>query len=103
MERVYIAGTPSEAALVQAELNQAGIESELVGDHLYALRGVIPIESSTLPKVLVHTEDLDRARELIEAWQLRMSSDEVGEPWTCVCGETLEAQFKSCWSCGHSF
>lgn len=25
-----------------------------------------------------------------------------GSPWTCACGETLEAQFLQCWRCGSS-
>ena len=103
MERVYTAGTPSEAAIVQSELSAVGIESRVVGDEAYALRGVLPVDSSTLPMVLVHEDDFTRARKVILDWEQRNKQSEsggLGVSWTCECGERLEPQFKVCWSCG---
>lgn len=100
MERVYTAGTPSEAVIVQSELTASGIESRVVGDEAYALRGVLPVDSSTLPVVLVHEEDFTQARQVVQAWEARSRASSSSPPWICECGESLEAQFNSCWSCG---
>lgn len=100
MERVYIAGTPSEAVIVQHKLNAVGIESRLVGDELFALRGAVPLEEGTLPMILVHEDDIPQAMLVIQEWEATKKMESQGPKWNCGCGEELESQFNSCWSCG---
>lgn len=107
MERVYIASDPSEVVIVQSRLNSAGIESKVVGDDLFNLRGALPIEDSTLPTIFVDVKDLPQAQKVIEAYEefkIKMNQEGgFGEDWVCSkCSETLEAQFATCWSCGTS-
>ena len=72
MKKVYVAGNPLEAHMVRDFLESAGIEAIVRGEHLFALRGGVPMTEDTLPSVwLVHEERYVDARHLIEQLQAR--------------------------------
>jgi hypothetical protein len=71
MKRVYVAGNPIDAKFAKDFLESAGIEAMVRGEHLFALRGGVPMTAETLPWVLVHEEDYERARELLERLETR--------------------------------
>jgi hypothetical protein len=73
MKRVYVAGTPVDAQFVKAFLESAGIEATVRGEHLFALRGSVPMTDDTLPSVWIEDDD-DLARAEILLAQLEARS-----------------------------
>jgi hypothetical protein len=65
VKKVYVAQSPAEAHLVRGRLENEGIPAVVQGEDLYAIRGGVPLDNSTLPSVWVRDEDFDRARELL--------------------------------------
>jgi hypothetical protein len=66
MRRVYVAMTPVDAQFVKAFLESAGIAAIVRGEHLFALRGSVPMTDETLPSVwLEDDEDFERAERLL--------------------------------------
>jgi hypothetical protein len=84
MKRVYVASTPVDAQFVKAFLDSAGIAAVVRGEHLFALRGSVPMTDETLPSVWIEDEeDLARAQRLLERLEkrarLRPVDDDVDE------------------------
>ena len=72
MRRVYVAETPVDAQFVKAFLESAGIAATIRGEHLFALRGGVPMTAETLPSVWIEDEeDLARAQGLLERLEKR--------------------------------
>jgi hypothetical protein len=72
MKRVYVAQTPVDAQFVKAFLESAGIPASVRGEHLFTLRGLVPVTEDTLPAVWVsEDEDLERATELLGQLEAR--------------------------------
>ena len=72
MKRVYVATTPVDAQFVKAFLESAGIVANVRGEHLFALRGSVPMTDETLPSVWIEDdEDLDRAQRLLVQLEAR--------------------------------
>ncbi|HET9765904.1 MAG TPA: DUF2007 domain-containing protein [Thermoanaerobaculia bacterium] len=72
MKRVYVAGTPVDAQFVKAFLESAGIEASVRGEHLFALRGSVPMTDETLPSVWIEDEDdLEYAQRLLAQLEAR--------------------------------
>jgi hypothetical protein len=99
-----MAQNPIEAQMVVDLLQAEGIEAMTQGEHIFAVRGALPV---SYPTVWVLDEaDYGRARELaleFDRGQYRAESSEAPrpEPWTCSqCGERIEGQFGLCWQCG---
>ena len=98
--QVYINDVDAEIA--RGLLKENGILSRISKDdaggmrpHLQLTQGVhlyVPFEqSSEAMEVLKLNNDLS---------QRTLETD--GEPWQCKkCGEEIESQFTSCWSCGY--
>ena len=98
---VYSAVDVPEAHLVQAVLLEAGIEARIVGEHLQNAVGDLPAVSIA-PRIWVHEQNFERAREVIMKWQQeKRESQTPGAPkWKCSdCGETNEPAFDLCWNC----
>jgi len=81
---VYRARDPMQAHLFSSELQNDGIENQVVGDHLGGALGEVPLGWSTAPKILVKEGDAVRARELLMGYEKR-----VGEH-----DDELEAEFE---------
>ena len=71
MKRVHVASNPVEAQFLRAFLESAGITAAVRGEHLFALRGGVPMTAETLPSVWVEDEDDDRARALLSQLEAR--------------------------------
>ncbi len=66
MKKVHIAQDPIEAHLVKGFLETEGIEVMIQGEHLFAIRGWVPMTPDTLPSVWVLQDaQFDRAEELV--------------------------------------
>ncbi len=72
MKRVYVATTPVDAQFVKAFLESAGIAASVLGEHLFALRGSVPMTEETLPSVWIEDDDdLEEARHLLGRLEAR--------------------------------
>lgn len=62
--------------------------------------GVIVYAEMPQGSLWVDRADEQRSRKIIQA-MAEHTHQKPGEPWACPqCGESIEAQFDSCWSCG---
>ncbi len=105
MKRVYLAHDPADAHLVKGLLEAEGIPAVVQGEHLFALRGGIPVTADTSPSVWALDDgDFERARGIVGGLRLADGPHSAGAQrgaWRCLhCGETLEGQFTECWRCG---
>jgi hypothetical protein len=109
MKRVFIARGVSEAYLVRAYLENAGVGAIVRGEELSTVFGGIPIDGDSLPSVwVIEDTDYDRAMELIRETSPLAEADALGQAgatdasdWQCPhCGESVEGQFGVCWNCG---
>lgn len=96
MPIVYSNPDPSITHLVRNALENAGIDAVIQGQRPGAAMGELP-PVAAWSEVWV-TDRVDEARAIVA----EVTTDApAGEPWTCgACGETLEAHFGMCWSCG---
>jgi len=103
MKQVYLAENPIEAHMVVDLLQAQEIQAVVQGEHLFAIRGAVPISYPTV--WVVDEDDYDRARELAlefdrGQYTLASSGPLAREPWTCPqCGEQIEGHFDQCWHC----
>src|SRR5262245_19057645 len=76
--RVGKAGNPQEAQIWRQILEENGIRSQVVGEHLAQLFGAIP---PSYPEVWVNRSDLERARALIAQYRARakLPQQDLGE------------------------
>lgn len=100
MKHVFTATTMSaDQDVVKGLLDEAGIPCMIRNEHLaMALGELAPSDCS--PEVwILNDEDYPSARDIVEA--LRNAKVETPDAWNCPgCGEAIEGQFTSCWSCG---
>lgn len=89
MKRVYVASTPIDAQFVRTFLESVGILATVRGEHLFTLRGLVPVTEDTLPAVWVtEDEDYERAVELLEQREARSRLRAVeSESGTSPAGE----------------
>ena len=95
MRRLTQAPNIAIAALWADTLQQAGFSASVQRYFLGGIAGELP-PNQCLPEVwLAHDhEELD-ARKLLDDLQHAPQ-----RRWLCVCGETVEGGFESCWQCG---
>lgn len=94
--RVYVGGSPADAHMVAAWLQQHGLPCQVRGDDRSGAMGGIPVHES-FAEVWARGADVDRAEALLAA----LAAEGQGEAWTCPrCGEASPPAFGSCWSCG---
>lgn len=102
MKQVYMAENPIAAQMVVDLLQAQGIAAKVQGEHIFAVRGALPVSYPTV--WVLNEDDYDRARELVLAYDQNTTPDGedlAAEPWTCPqCGEHIEGQFGLCWQCG---
>jgi hypothetical protein len=80
-----------EAHSVRILLEANGISAIVVGDAI-SETGLEPV------LVFVHQENLDLAQTVIR--EVPAAAEILIPEWRCVCGETVDAGFNVCWSCG---
>lgn len=84
---------------LKSELEAAGLQCEMRNIFTAGLSPEVPITDTTPELWLVHDEQLDEARRILEV--LRSDPASNRPRWTCPqCQEALEPQFTSCWKCG---
>ncbi|MBU2500190.1 DUF2007 domain-containing protein [bacterium] len=84
-----------DAAVARNRLDSLGVAAVVQADncggmrpHLDLIRGV---------KLLVHTDDREKALEILAD----LEADDSSPPWLCpACGEEVEGNFSACWNCG---
>jgi hypothetical protein len=92
MKRVYVARTPVEAEFVKGFLEAAGVPVAVRGEHLFTLRGLVPVTEETLPGVwVIEEEDLERAIALLAQLEARSHLRSV------EAGESEDASFAEPW------
>jgi hypothetical protein len=98
MKRVFRAATLLQVAHARNVLLTAGIHCELRNQYLAGALGELPM-METWPQLFVDDADEQYALSALA----RAAAAPSGSPWICEeCGEQLEAQFTSCWRCGHA-
>ena len=101
LKRVHVAANAVEAHMLKDLLAQEAIEAVVRGDDFVPLQGGGLFRMETRPSVWVLDDDrLPRARELAAEFGSGPAQGREAGTWRCRCGETVEAQFSECWSCG---
>ncbi|HEX7080921.1 MAG TPA: DUF2007 domain-containing protein [Gammaproteobacteria bacterium] len=97
MKRLMQSESLAEVGHYRNLLEQAGIACVIRNEQLCGALGEIPF-LECLPELwVVRDEQLQAARNLLE----EMRKPVTGAPWRCRgCGQSNEAQFAVCWSCG---
>lgn len=99
MKKVYTSDDPLLVAQLRQLLEDNHIACLVRNEFLMGAAGELPLNECWPEIWAVHDAQLDRARELVEAY-LSAADDSAG-PWTCGgCGEPIEAVFSQCWNCG---
>ena len=100
MKQIHTARHAPEAHLVKGLLESNGIAAVVRGEYLTSGWGELPVD------VCGVWIDDDTQYERAEALLLALLNGDVArelrdQRWRCArCGEQLEGQFTSCWSCG---
>lgn len=100
---IYAARDEMQAEFLVQVLATHEIPAEVVGAALATLVGYLPATYGR-PKVLVDEADVERARPVVEQFELsrRTPAPRRGSTsaWACAnCGEIIEPQFTDCWNC----
>ncbi|MEI2727191.1 MAG: DUF2007 domain-containing protein [Verrucomicrobiota bacterium] len=95
MKRVLTTPASAELKVLQNLLQQAGIPCVIRNEELASLLGTTPFNAELWVE---RDEDFGPAHELYRTWC--MPAIQTDSSWTChVCGQSVEAQFDSCWKC----
>jgi hypothetical protein len=84
MKRVHVASNPVEAQFLRAFLESAGIAATIRGEHLFGIRGGVPMTAETLPSVWVEDEDAERAERLVQRLEARARLRPVDDDGTAA-------------------
>lgn len=99
MKRVFTANTMSaDQEIVKSLLEEAKIACMIRNENLSTALGELPFMECSPEIWIMNDDDYPRAKEIVDAW--RNAAIENHASWVCRCGETVEGQFTSCWSCG---
>ena len=85
------------AGYVKSLLDCSNIENIIKNQNLSGAIGELP-PIECWPEVwILDEEDYGKTMQIINALTNEQSNL---DSWVCSCGETIDGQFKSCWSCG---
>lgn len=99
--KLYAAKDTLEAGHIRLWLAEHDLDATVLGEHLSAARGELPMTVDTLPAVWVDEKDAPRAMKLMETFLEQSRHPIHTPPWQCAsCGESVEGQFDVCWQCG---
>ena len=95
MKKIYSNDNLIMVGHVRNLLEINNISCHLRNTNLISAIGELPI-NECWPEVWIDNEmDFNLAQSLIKKMYVNKNND-----WKCQCGETIEGQFDSCWSCG---
>jgi hypothetical protein len=98
MKRIYASGDMALLQFLHDTLAGRGIRVMIRNQLLQGAAGELP-PTECWPELWVMDDaDADIARTLVEEAARPPAND--GRRWICACGEVIEPQFSSCWSCG---
>lgn len=98
--KLYAARDTLEAGHIRLWLGQHDMDSTVLGEHLSAARGELPLTVDTLPAVWVDDHDSARAMVLMKNYFEQKQNHANLPSWQCsACGENIEGQFDTCWNC----
>ena len=99
MKKVYSSDNIIMAGHIHSLLEANGINCHLRNMNLSSGIGELPI-NECWPEVWVNDEaDYNLAEEIITAI---LNKTDNNTSWKCSCGEIVEGQFDTCWSCGNT-
>jgi hypothetical protein len=79
-------------------LEAEGIRATVRNEILSSAMGELPPAECQAEVWVADDAEAARAEQVLRAG----AAPAGGAPWSCACGETLEAQFLQCWRCGRS-
>ena len=99
MKKLYQALDRIEAQMLKDHLENAGVESVILGDFLAGAAGELP--ANLYPEIwLIDDDDTDRAGRLLQEFTKNRQQNSENGPWCCPnCGEWIDAGFDICWNC----
>lgn len=98
MKRLYASLNTIEIHHLKNLLESAGIRCFFKNEFLHRLAGEVPFTECAMELWIERDADQALAEEIFAA--MRYGAPR-GPAWRCErCGETSEAQFTACWSCG---
>ena len=107
LKKIYEADGAGDAHVLRGLLEVEGIDAVIRGDDMVPLQGGSFLQLETRSSVWVLDDDADRYARAVEiadeyaAREQEPARAGAGDDWRCrSCGETVEAQFTACWSCG---
>ncbi len=98
MKKVFSSDNQLTAGQILGLIESENIPCIIKNQNLSSAMGEIPPIECWQEVWILDDDFYDRAMDLIRMWQSTTPGNY--EPWDCVCGEHLEGQFTSCWSCG---
>ena len=89
--------------MLRGVLESADVPAFVEGEHLTPLQGELPVGASAQFHVsIIDEEQFPRASIVFRRWIEDQAEQRRRSRWTCgSCGESHEAQFRSCWQCGN--
>lgn len=100
MKKVFTARDVTEAHFVRELLESQGLEVTVRGQDLMGASGELPFVDAW-PTIWVADDAREpEARAVVEQYEATKAAPITGETWRCRCGQELEPQFTTCWSCG---
>ena len=102
MKRVWSGATLADTTHLKNLLEHEGIGSFIKNAYLGSAIGELPVYDSTPELWVFRDSDAAKAEVMLRDAMLPKDAPR-GAPWCCsACGESNEAQFAVCWSCGAS-
>jgi hypothetical protein len=98
MKKVCSVENSVELGFIKGMLEQDGIDCLVKNQNLSGALGEIPPLECWPELWVTDDRDFDVARKIVDTALAPPSNNKT--PWLCDCGESIEAQFTACWSCG---
>jgi len=96
--KLITADDPIEAGFLRGLLESAGIKVQVRSMELWTAAVEIYYSEGARPSIWVRKRELEEAQSVLK----RREENGAGPAWRCPqCRERLEAQFTTCWRCGH--
>lgn len=102
MKQVFAARDGTEAHFVKGLLESHGLTVTVRGEDLWGTRGEVPFVDAWPTVWVIDDEREAEAREVVRQYEATVEGPTTeGTAWRCPkCGQDLEPQFTTCWSCG---